>query len=60
MTEAEKRATKKYEETHTVQVHLKLNLRTDDDILRKLAEVSNKQGYIKNLIRRDLYKQLED
>ncbi len=53
-TEAQKRARKKYEKKTKVQVLLKLNRNTDKDILAKLERVSNKQGYIKQLIRRDL------
>jgi hypothetical protein len=43
----------KYDEQNTVQIKLKLNTKTDKDILDKLATV-NKQGYIKQLIRADL------
>ena len=53
-TEAQKKAAKKYDAANTVQVHLKLNLYTDKDILDKLNSVSNKQGYIKALIREDI------
>ena len=59
MTEAQARATRKYEAANTVQVHLKLNIKTDDDILAQLARVADqpggKQGYIKQLIRRDIF-----
>lgn len=44
----------RYDAANTVQVKLKLNSKTDADILKKLAEVPNKQGYIKALIRSDL------
>ena len=40
----------KYEKDYTVQVHLKLNKKTDRDILDKLATVS-KQTYIKAAVR---------
>ena len=53
-TEAQKRARLKYEAKQTVQVKMKLNTKTDADILAKLDSVSNKQGYIKELIRKDL------
>ena len=36
-----------------VQVKMKLNKKTDDDILSLLQQV-NKQGYIKQLIREDV------
>lgn len=53
---AQDRATRKYDDAHTKQVHLKLNTTTDADILDKLASVGNKQGYIKALIRKDIEK----
>lgn len=53
-TEAQKRAKLKYDEANTVQVKLKLNRKTDVDILARLDAVANKQGYIKDLIRADL------
>ena len=56
ITEAQRRANRKYEAENTRQVHLKLNLRTDKDVLEKLDSVPNKQGYIKALIRADLRK----
>lgn len=55
-TEAQIKAQKKYDAENTKQVHLKLNLRIDEDILEKLDSVPNKQGYIKSLIRADLKK----
>lgn len=53
-SDAQKKATKKYDAANTVQVRLKLNLNTDQDILARLEEVESKQGYIKELIRRDI------
>lgn len=53
-TEAQKRAKLKYDEANTVQLKLKLNRKTDADILARLDAVANKQGYIKDLIRADL------
>lgn len=53
-TEAQKRARLKYDSVNTVQVKLKLNRKTDADILAKLNEVDSKQGYIKELIRDDI------
>lgn len=44
----------RYDEQHTRQIRLKLNLKTDADILEKLSSVGNKQGYIKRLIREDI------
>ena len=36
------------------RVFIKLNLKTDADILEQLEKVGNKQGYIKELIRKDI------
>lgn len=44
----------RYDKKHTKGVYLKLNKETDKDILKKLNEVDNKQGYIKSLIRKDM------
>jgi len=45
----------RYDAENTRQIKMKLNLKTDADILAKLDSVPNKQGYIKALIRKDLY-----
>ena len=55
-SEARRRAVAKYDASHTRQIKLKLNLKEDRDILDKLDQVGNKQGYIKNLIRADIKK----
>lgn len=55
--ESQKRAVAKYDANHTKQIKLKLNLKTDADILAKLEEVESKQGYIKSLIRADIKRQ---
>ena len=44
----------KYDKTNTTQIRMKLNVKTDADILEKLESVGNKQGYIKTLIRADI------
>ncbi|MBR5970570.1 MAG: nucleotidyltransferase domain-containing protein [Lachnospiraceae bacterium] len=51
---AQLKAQAKYDKTHTRSVLLKLNLTTDADILLRLDEVNNRQGYIKSLIRKDV------
>lgn len=51
---AQIKASKKYDDSNTKQIKLKLNTKTDADILSKLNSVENKQGYIKELIRKDL------
>ncbi len=58
-TEAQRRAQRRYDARNTRQVHIKLNLRTDKDILARLDEVQSKQGYIKMLIREDLERTAE-
>ena len=47
-------AKKAWMREHTQIVALKLNRRTDADIIEKLDAVGNKQGYIKSLIRENL------
>lgn len=54
-TQNQYKASMKYDAANTRQIKMKLNIRTDADILKKLDSVSNKQGYIKSLIRRDIY-----
>ena len=44
---------REYDKANTIGVYLKLNKKTDADIIAAL-EGCNKQGYIKALIRRDL------
>ena len=46
-------AQERYDKENTVSVRLKLNKKTDADIISKLESVDNKQGYIKRLIRED-------
>ena len=41
---------------YVTQVKLALNNTSDHDIIEKLFSVPNKQGYIKELIRKDLEK----
>lgn len=55
-TEAERRAIARYDAKATTQIKMKLNLKTDADIIKRLDEVGNKQGYIKQLIREDMSK----
>lgn len=53
-SKAQLRAQAKYDKDNTVQVRLKLNKKTDRDILDYLDGCNNKQGYIKELIRADI------
>ena len=54
-SKAQLRAQAKYDKDNTVQVKLKLNKKTDKDIIDILDQVSNKQGFIKDLITMDNY-----
>lgn len=56
MKESTKRAIAKYDAANTVQLKLKLNKKTDADILARLKRSGNMQGYIKELIRADMKK----
>lgn len=53
-TEAQLKAQAKYDKKNTQQVVLKLNIKHDADILAKLQNEANKQGYIKDLVRKDM------
>jgi hypothetical protein len=53
-SDAQLRAVRKYDDASTRQIKIKLNLRTDADILQKLEEIDNIQGYVKALIRKDM------
>ena len=50
-SEAQVRASMKYDAKNTKQIHLKLNKKTDYDIIKFLENVENKQGLIKSLLR---------
>lgn len=53
-SEAQKKAVARYDAKNTRRVYIKLNLRTDADILQHLDRQENIQGYIKDLIRKDM------
>jgi len=55
-SEALKRAKRKYDQNNTKQIAVKLNKKTDSDILGWIEKEPNKQGYIKQLIRQDIEK----
>ena len=46
--------TKVYDQNNTIKVSLKLNNKTDADIIAYLDSVENKQGTIKQLIRNEI------
>ena len=58
-TKAQLKAQSKYDRENTRSIVLKLNLRSDADILAKLDEAENRQGYVKELIRQDIWKDFE-
>ncbi len=54
VSEAKKKAQLRYDKKNTKQIILKLNTKSDADIIGKLEEVGNKQGYLKDLVRGNL------
>lgn len=46
----------RYDRNNTKRLYIKLNLKTDADILAYLESVPNKQGKIKELIRKEIGK----
>ena len=52
--EAQRRSSAKYDKANTVMITLKLNLKTDSDIIELLESVGNKQGFIKSVLRERL------
>lgn len=56
MSTAQDRAKKRYDAKTAHWIGLKLNKKTDADILEALERSGNKQGYIKALIRADIAK----
>jgi DUF2075 family protein len=44
---------KKYDDNHTIRISLKLNLKTDKDIIDKI-DMNRKQASIKELIRKGI------
>ena len=57
-SEAQKKATLKYDAKNTKQYHLKLNLRKDAKIIARLEQQESMQGYIKALIDLDIKKNI--
>lgn len=53
-SKAQIKAQAKYDKANTVQLALKLNKKTDKDVIEWLYKLDNKQGYIKSLIREDI------
>ena len=59
-TEAEKRAKAKYDKEYAKGLYIKLNIKTDKDIIRWLWDQRNNQGRIKELIREDIARQKKE
>lgn len=55
-SDAQKRASAKYDKAHTKGFYLKLNKETDADIIKFLEDTDVKQGLIKSLIREYIVK----
>ena len=55
-SEAQIRAKERYDKATAKQVLFRFNVNTDADVIEKLEDVDNKQGYIKQLIRDDMKK----
>ena len=53
-TTAQKAASERYDRENTIRIALKLNKKTDAEIIAHLERQTNKQGYIKSLIRADM------
>lgn len=56
-TEAQKKAQRKYDVVHKNdyrRYNLKLYFKYDADIIKRLEQVDSMQGYIKELIRKDI------
>jgi len=55
-SESRLKAIKKYDFNNCIKICFKFNLKTDYDIIEQLNMQENKQGYIKQLIRADIFK----
>lgn len=55
-TKSEIKAATKYNAENTKLLQIRLNFKTDADILEHLETVSSKMGYVKELIRADMKK----
>jgi len=51
---ADSQAKRDWMKANTTIITIKLNHRTDADILERLTSVTNRNGYIKQLIREDI------
>lgn len=54
VSEAQKRAKKKYDSLRTKQYVMRLRIGADADVIEKLDSVSSKTEFIRELVRRDI------
>ena len=59
VAESQRRASEKYQREHIKQYNLRLNLRTDMDIIRFLDGQNNRQGLLKQLLRQEMERRQE-
>lgn len=57
MTDKQKKYTQDWKAKNVKQVKIDLNRNTDEDIIKYLDSMDNKQGYLKDLIRKDMKRQ---
>lgn len=55
-SDAQRRASAKYDKANARYMTLKLNMKTEADLIEWLNSIDNRQGYIKRLIREDMKK----
>ena len=55
-SEAQRKASAKYDAANTVQFKIKLNKNNDGDMIDYLKGLDNRQGHLKDLIREDMKK----
>ena len=56
-SQAQREAAARYDADNTMQLKIKLNRRTDADIIEFLSQQQNKQGLIKRLLREEMERQ---
>lgn len=54
--DAHSKASAKYNKSNVLKVNVNINRNTDADIIAWFENIPNKQGYIKELIRKDMNK----
>lgn len=59
VAESQRRAADKYQRANIVQFSVKLNIKTDEDIIRFMWSVRNKNALFKKLLREEIARQQE-